>query len=153
MKKIFGIPIPAPIAAAIARIPVLSTLLTYAWSVWIPFHGSSINSTIYSFRVPFKSSGARYISTQLSPRHGLWSDRVSEVLECFGISRPRMIAHFLINGTPNTDFYKRRLHRKFESSGTDATQLLETYRSTAFMYSMRLMLRGTGYGIGIGLEG
>ena len=82
----------------------------------------------------------------------LWRDRYEEVRTFYRKSHLGMVLHFLRNGTPNTNYYRMQMMQPFEGRDLQGEGLKKAYQEAAFMYSLRLMLRYHGYGLGMAAE-
>ena len=105
------------------------------------------NSTFFSYRANFKDNN-NWDITKIDKNRDLYADRLSEIMTFYKISLPKLIVHYLRNGTPNTNYYKNRMLRYFESIGKNEDNLKKSYVASDFMYAQRLMLRYHNYNIG-----
>ena len=106
------------------------------------------NSTFFNHRENLADAPELECTKILSERT-LYADRLQEVQSFYGVSRVRLLAHYLRNGTPNTNYYRQRLEDIFDSHGTDADRLKLSYERASFMYVNRLMLRYHHYRLGL----
>ncbi len=79
---------------------------------------------------------------QLDSSKSIFSDRLSELVEYFKISKCSLFSYFLKNGIPNGNRYVRKLHRFFTDKNENQVELenLENaYAKSSFHYIVRLM--------------
>ena len=122
-------------------------LARYMAGNFIQRAGGKRNATVFSYRRNFTE--AEWLdATKLDKRRSVYIDRLNELTSFYGISTPRLILHYLRNGTPNTNYYGYRMNRHFDRIGTSPKNLKKAYESSAFMYANRLMLRYHTYSKG-----
>lgn len=119
----------------------------YAAGNFIQFHFGKRNTTFFSYRANFENDND-WIIVNIDKNRDLYTDRFFEIKNFYKISLPRLIIHYLRNGTPNTNYYKKRMLRYFDTIGKDKDNLKKSYSAADFMYAQRLMLRYHNYNIG-----
>lgn len=131
----------------VKELPILGTGLRYLSGNFIQHRKRKKNTTFFNFKANIKDEKAFQI-TKLNPQHSLYRDRFCEVKRFFKKSTASMLMHYVLNGTPNTSYYKFRLHKIFKETGVTPERLKKAYEQTAFMYVNRLMLRYHKYELG-----
>ncbi len=107
------------------------------------------NSSVFRFKGNMNDRDSAELEiTKIDRNNSLFRDRTEELQQFFGIGTPRLMLHYLRNGTPNTRFYRHRMELPFSKFGTDANSLKKIYEATAFMQSNRYMLTYAKYRIG-----
>jgi 2-polyprenyl-3-methyl-5-hydroxy-6-metoxy-1,4-benzoquinol methylase len=130
------------------RIPLIGLILRYVAGNFVQRSTGKKNATFFSYRRNLEESND-YEITKINKGNSLYKDRFCEVKDFFESSLLQMTVHFLVNGTPNTSYYRFRLHRMFERTGLNEEKLKIAYERAAFMYTNRLMLRYHNYRVGV----
>lgn len=125
------------------RIPILS----YVKGNFFQNKTGKRNSTFFTHKNNIKDS-AELEFIKINKKHTLYKDRLEELLSFFEVSKFDIFLHYLRNGTPNTNYYKKRLLAKFDNYGTSIEKLKTAYDRASFMYTNRLMLRYHNFTIG-----
>lgn len=127
--------------------PFIGTVLKYiSWNFFQDQTGKR-NTTFFNFEGNFRG-GKQFRMMQIVKNNTLYKDRFDEVRSFYQKNVGKMLLHFMINGTPNTKYYKQRLLRNFNETDLSKQHLKYVYEKAAFMYANRLMLRYHNYGLG-----
>lgn len=130
------------------RIPLIGTFLKYGAGNFIQRRNDKKNTTFFNYNKNIKDS-REYDITKVHKTNSLYKDRFYEVTNFFNKNLFQMAIHYLVNGTPNTSYYKFRLQQIFERMGLNEDKLKLAYEKAAFMYTNRLMLRYHNYRVGV----
>lgn len=129
------------------NLPLAGPLLKYVSGTFIQRKNDKRNATFFSYKNNFRNSEDCGL-TKINKKYSLYKDRLYEVKSFFNKSISQMAIHYLVNGTPNTNYYRSKLHHIFEETGLDKEDLKSAYEKAAFMYVNRLMLRYHNYRLG-----
>lgn len=130
------------------KIPLATTTVRYIRGNFIQSRTGKSNATVFSYKMNLIENEQLQV-TKLSKENSLYIDRLNELRGFYNVSYLRLFFHYLLNGTPNTNYYRYRLNSYFTKMGTEEEILKKTYESVAFMYANRLMLRYHNYDIGL----
>lgn len=135
----------------VKKIPYLGSISEYFVNTMLQTRKHKPFSTFFNFTNNI-SDDIRYRNAKIHPELPMWRDRWQEIREFFHTPAWYFLVHYLINGTPNTQWYKVRMEKSFDEIGTDPENLKRAYEKNDFMYVNRLMLRYHLYGIGEKIE-
>lgn len=135
------------IKALLKNAPVIGSAIKYFKGTCIQPTCGKQNSTFFNYSRNIVDC-KEYEKTKVHKESSLYKDRYNEVKKFFNKNDSEMLLHFIINGTPNTNYYKYKMHKIFERIGLDREKLKKAYENAAFMYVNRLMLRYHNYDIG-----
>jgi len=134
----------------ITKIPIINAIARELYSY---IRGNLIQSkkgkkyaTIFTYKHNMIND-RKFFITKINPQKSLYRDRLDELKKFYKKNTLQLVLHYILNGTPNTNYYRKGMLYSFEKIGTDKTNLKKAYEASAFMYSNRLMLRYHNYDI------
>lgn len=132
----------------IKKIPLINWMLFYFFGTII--QTGKKNSTFFTYNSFFKENkNDKFNITKINKSNSLYKDRQWELIKFFKINKIKLFFHYLINGTPNTTFYKYKMAYYFKKYGTEKDKLKKTYKKISFMYTNRLLFKYHNYNIGL----
>lgn len=78
--------------------------------------------------------------TKIRKKYPLFLDRQTEISEFFNFRSTRLARYYLKHGPPASHRFKAKIESEFEKCKNNSKELTFSYRSTAFDYTLRLML-------------